>query len=106
MERKLSRFTLRHSVLLAAAIGLIVVFYAYPAPQWAPWELAAPLTMPGGGRTESSAPATDQRLAATRSTSPDVPGVLFKRPLSQNHHVVGIETRQGEGDIVAFLLNG
>ncbi len=35
-EAKLFRFTLRHSIVLAAAIGLIVVFYAYVAPQWAP----------------------------------------------------------------------
>ncbi len=35
-EAKLFRFTLRHSILLASAIGLITVFYAYVAPQWAP----------------------------------------------------------------------
>jgi lactate permease len=35
-EAKLFRFTLRHSILLAAVIGLIVTFYAYVAPQWAP----------------------------------------------------------------------
>ena len=35
-EGKLFRFTLRHSILLASIIGLIVVFYAYVAPQWAP----------------------------------------------------------------------
>ena len=35
-ESKLFRFTLRHSVLLASVIGLIVVFYAYVAPAWAP----------------------------------------------------------------------
>jgi L-lactate transport len=35
-EARLFRFTLRHSVVLATAIGLIVVFYAYVAPQWAP----------------------------------------------------------------------
>lgn len=35
-EAKLFRFTLRHSVLLASVIGLIVVFYAYIAPQLAP----------------------------------------------------------------------
>ncbi len=35
-ESKLFRFTLRHSVLLASVIGLIVVFYSYVAPQWAP----------------------------------------------------------------------
>ncbi len=35
-EAKLFRFTLRHSIVLACAIGLITVFYAYVAPQWAP----------------------------------------------------------------------
>ncbi|MFB3826237.1 MAG: L-lactate permease [Bryobacteraceae bacterium] len=35
-EARLFRFTLRHSVLLAALIGLIVVFYAYVAPGLAP----------------------------------------------------------------------
>jgi lactate permease len=35
-ESSLFRFTLRHSVLLASLIGLIVVFYAYVAPQLAP----------------------------------------------------------------------
>ncbi len=35
-EAKLFRFTLRHSIILAGAIGLMVVFYAYVAPQWAP----------------------------------------------------------------------
>jgi L-lactate permease len=35
-EALLFRFTLRHSVLLAGVIGLIVVFYAYVAPAWAP----------------------------------------------------------------------
>jgi lactate permease len=35
-ESMLFRFTLRHSIALASAIGLIVVFYAYVAPQWAP----------------------------------------------------------------------
>jgi lactate permease len=35
-ESSLFRFTMRHSVLLAALIGLIVVFYAYVAPQLAP----------------------------------------------------------------------
>jgi len=35
-EAKLFRFTLRHSIVLASAIGLIAVFYAYVAPQWAP----------------------------------------------------------------------
>jgi lactate permease len=35
-ESLLFRFTLKHSVLLATAIGLIVVFYAYVMPSWAP----------------------------------------------------------------------
>jgi len=35
-EARLFRFTLRHSVVLATVIGLIVVFYAYVAPQLAP----------------------------------------------------------------------
>jgi L-lactate transport len=35
-EAKLFRFTLRHSLVLASAIGLITVFYAYVAPQLAP----------------------------------------------------------------------
>ena len=35
-ESRLFRFTLRHSIVLACAIGLIVVFYAYVAPGWAP----------------------------------------------------------------------
>jgi lactate permease len=35
-EARLFRFTLRHSIVLACAIGLIVVFYAYVAPGWAP----------------------------------------------------------------------
>jgi hypothetical protein len=35
-EARLFRFTLRHSMMLASAIGLIVVFYAYAAPFWAP----------------------------------------------------------------------
>jgi lactate permease len=35
-EAKLFRFTLRHSILLASLLGLVVVFYAYVAPQWAP----------------------------------------------------------------------
>ena len=33
-EAKLFRFTLRHSILLASVLGLIVVFYAYVAPDW------------------------------------------------------------------------
>ncbi|MBV9009146.1 MAG: L-lactate permease, partial [Verrucomicrobia bacterium] len=35
-ESRLFRFTLRHSILLASIIGLIVVFYAYIAPSLAP----------------------------------------------------------------------
>lgn len=35
-ESKLFRFTLRHSILLASAIGLITVLYAYVLPRWAP----------------------------------------------------------------------
>jgi L-lactate transport len=35
-EGKLFRFTLRHSIVLASAIGLVTVFYAYVMPQWAP----------------------------------------------------------------------
>jgi lactate permease len=35
-ESKLFRFTLRHSVLLASLIGVVVLFYAYVMPQWAP----------------------------------------------------------------------
>jgi L-lactate transport len=35
-ESKLFRFTLRHSIILAAIIGLITMAYAYVIPQWAP----------------------------------------------------------------------
>jgi len=35
-ESRLFRFTLRHSVFLACLIGLIVLFYAYVMPAWAP----------------------------------------------------------------------
>jgi lactate permease len=35
-EAKLFRFTLKHSVILASAIGLVTVFYAYVMPAWAP----------------------------------------------------------------------
>ncbi len=35
-EAKLFRFTLRHSIFLACAIGLLVVFYAYVAPGMVP----------------------------------------------------------------------
>ena len=33
-EAKLFRFTLRHSILLASLLGLVVVFYSYVAPNW------------------------------------------------------------------------
>jgi L-lactate transport len=35
-EARLFRFTMRHSILLASVIGVIVVFYTYVAPQLAP----------------------------------------------------------------------
>ena len=35
-EALLFRFTLKHSVFLASMIGLIVLFYAYVMPAWAP----------------------------------------------------------------------
>jgi lactate permease len=35
-ESKLFRFTLKHSILLASLLGLIVVIYAYVLPQLAP----------------------------------------------------------------------
>jgi len=35
-ESLLFRFTLKHSILLASVIGLIVMFYAYVMPSWAP----------------------------------------------------------------------
>jgi L-lactate transport len=35
-EARLFRFTLRHSILLASLVSLLVVFYAYVAPQWMP----------------------------------------------------------------------
>jgi len=35
-EGLLFRFTLKHSVFLASVIGLLVMFYAYVAPYWAP----------------------------------------------------------------------
>ena len=35
-EGRLFRFTMRHSILLASIVGLIVVFYTYVAPQLAP----------------------------------------------------------------------
>jgi L-lactate transport len=33
-ESRLFRFTLRHSIFLASLLGIIVVFYAYVAPDW------------------------------------------------------------------------
>jgi lactate permease len=33
-EAKLFRFTLKHSILLACAIGVIVMLYAYVVPGW------------------------------------------------------------------------
>ncbi len=35
-ESRLFRFTMKHSVFLASAIGLVVLFYAYVAPHWVP----------------------------------------------------------------------
>ena len=35
-ESRLFRFTLKHSVLLASSIGVIVLFYAYVMPLWVP----------------------------------------------------------------------
>jgi lactate permease len=35
-EAKLFRFTLRHSILLATLVGLVVLLYAYVVPQWVP----------------------------------------------------------------------
>jgi lactate permease len=35
-ESLLFRFTLKHSVFLASVVGVIVVFYAYVMPGWAP----------------------------------------------------------------------
>jgi lactate permease len=35
-EALLFRFTLKHSIILASIVGLVVMFYAYVAPQWAP----------------------------------------------------------------------
>jgi L-lactate permease len=34
-ESRLFRFTLKHSILLASIIGLVVLFYAYVMPGWA-----------------------------------------------------------------------
>ena len=33
-EARLFRFTLKHSILLACAIGVIVTIYAYVVPGW------------------------------------------------------------------------
>jgi lactate permease len=35
-ESMLFRFTLKHSVFLASVVGLLVMFYAYVVPHWAP----------------------------------------------------------------------
>ena len=35
-ESRLFRFTLKHSIFLASMIGLLVMFYAYVMPSWAP----------------------------------------------------------------------
>jgi lactate permease len=35
-ETRLFRFTIRHSVFLAAVMGVLAIFYAYVAPQFAP----------------------------------------------------------------------
>jgi lactate permease len=35
-ESLLFRFTLKHSLLMTAIMGLIVMFYAYVMPAWAP----------------------------------------------------------------------
>ena len=35
-EAKLFRFTLKHSIFLASVMGLVVMFYAYVMPGWAP----------------------------------------------------------------------
>src|ERR1035437_8774159 len=35
-EARLFRFTLKHSIFLASMIGLVVMFYAYVMPGWAP----------------------------------------------------------------------
>jgi lactate permease len=35
-ESRLFRFTIRHSVLLMAIMGLISLFYAYVVPGWVP----------------------------------------------------------------------
>ena len=34
-EGKLFRFTLRHSIFMAAVIGMVTLFYAYVMPGWA-----------------------------------------------------------------------
>ena len=35
-ESRLFRFTLMHSIFLGSMIGLLVMFYAYVMPSWAP----------------------------------------------------------------------
>ena len=35
-ESRLFRFTLRHSIVLASAIGFVVLFYSYAMPMWVP----------------------------------------------------------------------
>jgi lactate permease len=35
-EARLFRFTLKHSIFLASVIGMVVMFYAYVMPAWAP----------------------------------------------------------------------
>jgi lactate permease len=35
-EARLFRFTLKHSIFLASVIGIVVMFYAYVMPAWAP----------------------------------------------------------------------
>ena len=35
-EARLFRFTIRHSLFLASVIGVVVLFYAYVEPGWAP----------------------------------------------------------------------
>jgi lactate permease len=35
-EARLFRFTLKHSIFLASVIGMVVMFYAYLMPAWAP----------------------------------------------------------------------
>jgi len=35
-EALLFRFTMKHSIFLASVMGLVVLFYAYVMPAWAP----------------------------------------------------------------------